>query len=107
MPNVPYPPGGFVKKGTGNFNTCVEYQNDPLTITFNDPGMIFPTATGIFKPDLPTGIFAAGDKIGPYLPVSNNKQLVVYFQDFKTLKMYTNTIIICTKCNSPSDPKCA
>jgi hypothetical protein len=105
MPNVPYP-GNFLDKDN-NFDTCVEYLNDPLTITFTDTGMIFPTATGIFSPDLPIGIFTAGVTIGPYTPVSNNKQLVVYYKDFKSNKMYKNTIIICTKCNSPSDSKCA
>ena len=96
MPNVPYPPG----TGVDNFDTCVKYLDDPLTITFKDSGMIFPTATGIFTPDLPTGIFAVNDTIGPYKPSpgSNGSKLIVYFQDFDDKKMYTNTITIQTNC---------
>jgi hypothetical protein len=108
MPHVPYPPGGFIKKkGVTNFNTCVEYVNDPLTITFVDPGMIFPTAAGVFSPDIPFGVYKKGETIGPYLPVRGQKGLIVYFGDLTNLKMYTNTIILCTKCNSTTAAKCA
>jgi hypothetical protein len=106
MPNVPYPSGVVVERGN-NFCTCVEYLNDPLTITFVDSGMIFPTATGVFRPDIPFGLYEKGVTIGPFLPISGEKGLIVYFGDLTNLKMFTNTIIICTKCNSPTDPKCA
>ena len=105
MPNVPYPHGGLIDRDM-NFNTCVEYENDPLTITFTDTGMIFPTATGIFNPDIPYGIYKKGDTIGPYQPVKGKKGVVVYFGDLKELKMYTNTIILCNKCSSDTAAKC-
>jgi|ERR1700744_1659176 hypothetical protein len=99
MPKVPYPPGDEDLRDN-NFNTCVPFTGSPLSIEFIDPGFIFPTATGIFYPDLPSGFFAAGDVIGPYDPVNKSTPtgLVVYFQDFKRGKMYTNTITIKAKC---------
>jgi hypothetical protein len=107
MPNVPWPPDGQVDDHRTDFNTCVQYVNDPLTFTFKDAGMIFPTALGIFTPDILPGINLAGTMGGPYYPINNHTHLDVYYWDFAKAKLYKDRIIICTKCNSPKDPKCA
>jgi hypothetical protein len=99
MPTIPFPPRGLVNdKGIVNFDTCVAYKDDPLSISFQDAVMVVPTATGVFRPDIVPGIFDAGETIGPFAPINGNAQLVVYFGDFKNQKLYKNTITIKATC---------
>jgi len=99
MPKIQYPPGGGLGAGPEtDFDTCVAYCNDPLFIEFVNPGSITPTDTGIFTPDLPAGVFGAGDVIGPYYPVANDTKITVDYLDKKTNNFYKNHITIQTSC---------
>jgi hypothetical protein len=97
MGKIQYPPGGLIDKNV-DFDSCIKFCNDPLYIEFVDNGYIAPTASGFFKPDLPTGTFAAGDQIGPYYPITDNTKLVVDYLDTKTNAFYRNTIYIKDSC---------
>jgi len=98
MPKIQYPPGGLGEGHGTDFDTCVAYCNAPLFIEFMDPGTITPTASGIFTPDLPAGLFGARDVIGPYYPVANNTTVTVDFLDKSTNNFYKNKITIQTSC---------
>jgi hypothetical protein len=96
MAKIQYPPKEHIDKDN-SFESCVVI-GDPLEIDFAEAGLIFPTATGIFSPDIPAGIFAQGDSITGLIPIAVDTHIVVYFGDFQNQKLYKNTIKIKSKC---------
>jgi hypothetical protein len=100
MPHVSYPPGFDVAgEKDCDFESCVLFVDDQLTILLKHSGLIFPAASGIFSPDIPAGIHKAGDSIGPFKPINNDTEIVVYFGDFDNHRLYINTIKIRSKCS--------
>jgi hypothetical protein len=98
MGKVPFPPDGMEERHA-DFETCVKFDSiDFLEFQFKDPAFISPEATGFFKPEIPTGFFAARTTTGQLKPVTNDTEVKVDFLDVATLKFYTCKVRIRKNC---------
>lgn len=77
MPKGINMPPGIGVQGIGD--DCITY-GDTLTITFKEAGFFGSAPSGVFNPDLPMGLFVAGQTITATAP-NTDKEVIMAFCD--------------------------
>jgi hypothetical protein len=102
MGQVHFPPGpgpgpldGY---GVLSASQCVKY-GEPVTLVFDDTGILAYGPLGDFTPNLPMGYFPKGKQTSPpCVATSHDADVVMCFFDLETFLMSTVTLQIRASC---------
>ena len=99
VPPGPGPgPGPLDGYGVLSASQCVKY-GEPVTLVFDDTGILAYGPLGDFTPNLPMGYFPKGKQTSPpCVATSHDADVVMCFFDLETFLMSTVTLQIRASC---------
>ncbi|HEY5329971.1 MAG TPA: hypothetical protein VIJ79_08820 [Acidobacteriaceae bacterium] len=103
MGQINLPPSGIHRDDISDY--CQQYTGDPLKISVRDAGFVAVLPTGAFSPDIPVGLFAQNQVLGPFNPTTNNTSVILAYFDLSSQKLYLTRINIQSTCPKKATTK--